>query len=691
MTATTINPRPVEGSSFFNTLDTFLLEEDADRFKDIHQSFVATGGLGATIASLTHTPTSLTAYPGGHFITETGSITYPDDATHIWVICHKDTTTAITDWTRESGTHYLFRNTGSGSKPTPPTDSTILMKVTTASGSITNVDDHRTQNPHPYQLVAGNDSAAIQAAIDALPVSGGRVLLAGQTYSIDANVTGKSNITIEGVGPSTILMLEGGASALTGLTFTGTLGTAVNLTANSLIGDITIAVAGGDESGFTASGYAHFLDTPGDRQTVKVVSTASGVITVNDPIAVDFTTANTATIAPMTPVSNFSIRNLTLDGNNNTGTNSNLIKCTHIVNATIENIWCKGTTGSAIRPQIGYNCRINNIILDDCGSSGQSDIQMGLSNSIIDNIQSSQPSGFGPQMNGSAYCNVSNMTSVGAAGRSLKFDRCDWNNFVNLQAHNPEAGSTGISVSTGSDNNSFTNCLVVNAPTFAYWIQAASSNNKFFNCRAIGSGSKDILFDTNSDDNQFWGFNGDTPILVSSGSNNIVQRWNGTTLEYMSFDDSAAAGPIESLKRVSTTAADNDILGKRTFEGRTDTSNEVTYAEIQSAIIDATNATRTGDMEFYTLQSAVRTLEMWLNGGLIISNATGSGKGVGSINMKTELYRQGTQVITARQTGWAATTGVEIRTNFGDASLSDTSQALRALIVDLKTHGVIGA
>lgn len=50
----------------------------------------------------------------------------------------------------------------------------------------------------------------------------------------------------------------------------------------------------------------------------------------------------------------------------------------------------------------------------------------------------------------------------------------------------------------------------------------------------------------------------------------------------------------------------------------------------------------------------------------------------------------GDQVITTRQTGWSTTTGTEIRTNFADASLSDTSQALRALIVDLKAHGVIG-
>ena len=139
----TKNTIPTSGASFSADLTTFLQEEDADRFKDMFTGFVLSGGTHSTGASLTQTPASLTAYPGGHYITETGSITYPDDTTHIWVICHKDTTTAITNWTRVSGTHYLFRNTGSGTPPTLPTDTVFLMKVTTSSGSVTAVQDAR--------------------------------------------------------------------------------------------------------------------------------------------------------------------------------------------------------------------------------------------------------------------------------------------------------------------------------------------------------------------------------------------------------------------------------------------------------------------------------------------------------------------------------------------------------------------
>ena len=140
----TINTVPSNNSTFTTDLTTFLQEEDPDRFRDMFTGFISSGGTHATGAGLVHSPASLTAYPGGHYITETGAITYPDSTTHIWVICHKDTTTAVTNWTRVSGTHYLFRNTGSGTRPAlPVVESAILMKVTTSGGAVTVVVDAR--------------------------------------------------------------------------------------------------------------------------------------------------------------------------------------------------------------------------------------------------------------------------------------------------------------------------------------------------------------------------------------------------------------------------------------------------------------------------------------------------------------------------------------------------------------------
>jgi len=134
---------PTQGSGFFLELEKFLGEEDAERFKDILNPFVVQNGLHSTGGSLVGDPGSLIAYPGGFYVTETGTITYNDDTLHHWVIVYKDTTTVLGgDWIRVSGTHYFFDPVAS-SVPTIPTDALILMDVVTASGAITTVTDLR--------------------------------------------------------------------------------------------------------------------------------------------------------------------------------------------------------------------------------------------------------------------------------------------------------------------------------------------------------------------------------------------------------------------------------------------------------------------------------------------------------------------------------------------------------------------
>ena len=134
---------PQQNSTFFSDLETFLAEEDALRFQDILNPFVVLNGLHGTGGSLVGNPGNTTAYPGGFFVNETGTITYADNTTHHWVIIHKDTVTVIGgNWIRVSGTHYLF-DPVSSSHPTAPTDSLILMDVVTSGGSITTVTDLR--------------------------------------------------------------------------------------------------------------------------------------------------------------------------------------------------------------------------------------------------------------------------------------------------------------------------------------------------------------------------------------------------------------------------------------------------------------------------------------------------------------------------------------------------------------------
>ena len=72
---------PQQNSSFIGDLQTFLKSEDAARYIAQFQGMVVSGGVDATGGTLTHTPTSLTAYPGGYLTLETGSVTYVSNST----------------------------------------------------------------------------------------------------------------------------------------------------------------------------------------------------------------------------------------------------------------------------------------------------------------------------------------------------------------------------------------------------------------------------------------------------------------------------------------------------------------------------------------------------------------------------------------------------------------------------------
>src|SRR5580765_4741044 len=95
----TINTIPVAGSTFLEVLQAFLRREDAQRFAAQFRSFVASGGIHGLVAGLTATPSAMTAFPGGYYTTESGSITYADDSI-TWVIASAVDTGDLGGYTR---------------------------------------------------------------------------------------------------------------------------------------------------------------------------------------------------------------------------------------------------------------------------------------------------------------------------------------------------------------------------------------------------------------------------------------------------------------------------------------------------------------------------------------------------------------------------------------------------------------
>jgi hypothetical protein len=88
------------------------------------------------------------------------------------------------------------------------------------------------------------------------------------------------------------------------------------------------------------------------------------------------------------------------------------------------------------------------------------------------------------------------------------------------------------------------------------------------------------------------------------------------------------------------------------------------------------------------------TQELVIGNGLEVGTPTGGDKGTGTINMSGKLYKNNVQLLAAQQTGWTAPTGTADKSGFdadsGTLSLAEVAGALKALIDDLMTHGLIG-
>ena len=82
------------------------------------------------------------------------------------------------------------------------------------------------------------------------------------------------------------------------------------------------------------------------------------------------------------------------------------------------------------------------------------------------------------------------------------------------------------------------------------------------------------------------------------------------------------------------------------------------------------------------------------DGGLYMGGATGASKGIGTLNLRGNLYRQGTQVVGVRATGYTnAMTGTKNRATAyatGTITLAQLAERVGALLDDLTTHGLIG-
>ena len=90
-----------------------------------------------------------------------------------------------------------------------------------------------------------------------------------------------------------------------------------------------------------------------------------------------------------------------------------------------------------------------------------------------------------------------------------------------------------------------------------------------------------------------------------------------------SSDSSSAAGPEFTLNRNSSSPADADYLGQIKFAGRSDTAVQRNYAKITGKILDASNGTEDGIIEFSHIKAGSQVITgRWRSDSLQLLNST---------------------------------------------------------------------
>ena len=85
---------------------------------------------------------------------------------------------------------------------------------------------------------------------------------------------------------------------------------------------------------------------------------------------------------------------------------------------------------------------------------------------------------------------------------------------------------------------------------------------------------------------------------TASGSLAIANTTTDDSLLITTTEDSSAAAPVITLKRNSSSPADADYLGQLKFKGENDADQEVVYAKITAKILDASDGSEDGIIEF---------------------------------------------------------------------------------------------
>ena len=193
------------------------------------------------------------------------------------------------------------------------------------------------------------------------------------------NSTRIGNISIKGQGMGITNLLA--KSTITGtnkvITISGSVGTSRNLTVNGSLGAATVTVSTANSATFTVgdtilvrSSKAYGTATSstsqqGEIHKIRAVNTGTGVITLDSWLQDTYNTADTANIAKISTISNFTLEGFTIKadtGFTSTGIMLDLQFCDNLNVKDIEVIDCKGQFASGIKLTSCTNFNLDHVV-----------------------------------------------------------------------------------------------------------------------------------------------------------------------------------------------------------------------------------------------------------------------------------------------------------------------------------------
>ena len=101
---------------------------------------------------------------------------------------------------------------------------------------------------------------------------------------------------------------------------------------------------------------------------------------------------------------------------------------------------------------------------------------------------------------------------------------------------------------------------------------------------------------------------GTTVFETTSTGASITNTSTDDALLVTTTEDSSSAGPVISLKRNSSSPADADYIGQIKFKGENDNDQEVNYAKISGKILDASDGSEDGILEFAFMKNGSQNI-----------------------------------------------------------------------------------